>query len=58
MPPVIDREKCTDCGDCADECPLGVIEIIEEVITMADPDRCMECGQCVEACSEDAITME
>ena len=25
MPPVIDKEKCVDCGTCAQICPLDVI---------------------------------
>jgi NAD-dependent dihydropyrimidine dehydrogenase PreA subunit len=58
MPPIINKERCCDCAVCADECPVGVIEIINESVVVADPDRCMGCGQCLDVCSEDAITLE
>jgi len=62
MKPVINEEKCDNCGACVDECLVGVIEFIgdegDELVAIADPDRCMECGNCIVACSEGAITME
>ncbi len=29
--PVIDVDECTACGSCVDACPMGVLEIEDEV---------------------------
>jgi ferredoxin len=57
MPTKVDKEKCTGCESCVEECP-------SEAITMADDkaqidlDTCVDCGVCVDACSAEAISME
>ena len=28
MPPIIDKEKCIECGTCAQICPLDVIALL------------------------------
>jgi len=46
MPPVINRELCTGCGNCEDSCPLDVIYMDEEENKsfVKYPDECWHCG--------------
>ncbi|MEE8715523.1 MAG: 4Fe-4S binding protein [Coriobacteriales bacterium] len=53
--PDIDTDECTACGSCVDACPMGVIEIEDEVATVVDEDSCIACGSCVDACPSGAI---
>ena len=59
MPPVIDRETCTQCGTCEDSCPLDVIytdsDSGEPVIKY--PDECWHCGSCRQDCPVEAISI-
>ena len=53
----IDREKCTGCGECVEECPLEAIELQDDV-AVVDGETCGDCGQCVDVCPSEAITVE
>ncbi|MBM7000477.1 4Fe-4S binding protein [bacterium] len=53
--PNIDTDECVACGACVDACPMGVLEIEEEVATVVDEDSCIACGSCVDACPSGAI---
>jgi len=57
MPAVIDKEKCTGCGACIDECPSEAISLQDDK-AVVDEDACVDCGVCVDACPEEAISME
>lgn len=52
--PVVDREKCNNCGLCGMYCPDGVIA---EDLTI-DLIFCKGCGVCANECPKRAITMK
>ena len=53
---VIDVDECTACGSCVDACPMGVLEIEDEVAKVVDEESCIGCGACLEECPSGAIT--
>lgn len=50
MVTIIDVDACNGCGTCADNCPVGVVEVADGKVRVADPDMCTDCGICVEVC--------
>ena len=69
---VVDRSKCTGCGQCASICPNGLIVLIPEtakyVVQCNSQDKgkivkeacsagCLGCTACVRQCEYDAIAM-
>lgn len=46
------NEKCTECGICAMECPVGAIP--EEAPNTTDSETCIACLRCVEMCPFEA----
>jgi Fe-S-cluster-containing hydrogenase component 2 len=53
---VVDSSLCTGCGTCETLCPIGAIELYEDL-----PGVCDLCGgnpHCVQACTLDAIHFE
>ena len=54
--PVIDMEKCTHCGKCAEICEFNAIVSFGGTTTMVFPDLCHSCGGCMLVCPEKAIT--
>lgn len=53
---IIDKELCTGCGSCVDECPFEAMELKDGLAQ--SNDKCTLCGACVDACPEEAITLE
>ncbi|MDK2973717.1 MAG: pyruvate ferredoxin oxidoreductase delta subunit [Methanofollis sp.] len=51
--PVVDQEKCNQCGICQIHCPDAVID--EEL--NIDLDFCKGCGVCANVCPKKAIAM-
>ncbi len=54
---IIDKEKCTGCETCVDECPASAITMKDEK-AVVDNDLCVDCGSCVDVCPSEAISME
>ena len=54
---IIDKNSCTGCSACADECPAEAVAL-ENEIAVVDADACVDCGSCVDVCPADAISLE
>ncbi|MFP3975248.1 MAG: ATP-binding protein [Dehalococcoidia bacterium] len=53
--PVVDEDKCTHCGICADVCAYNAIAVLKNKV-MTFHELCHGCGACSELCPENAIT--
>lgn len=52
LKPVIDTDKCINCGKCARNCKASCIDAKNHAI---DYTRCVVCMDCLESCSVDAV---
>lgn len=52
--PWVDKEKCTGCGTCIEECPVGTISMVDEKAEI-NMDNCIRCGTCHGSCPEGAV---
>ncbi|MFH1371794.1 MAG: 4Fe-4S binding protein [Planctomycetota bacterium] len=57
MPAKVDKEKCTGCESCIEECPSEALSMKEGKAEI-NPEACIDCGVCIDACPEQAISME
>jgi len=57
MSVTINLEKCQGDGDCIDECPLGLLSLVDGKVFQADPDECVECGVCADSCPHGALSV-
>lgn len=70
---VVDEEKCTGCGACAEACPKHVISVLKEgkhaevlcqnkdkgaVAMKACATSCIGCMKCLKTCQHEAIKVE
>jgi len=53
--PQVDSEKCTLCGTCTDQCPVGAISVSETL--QIDIPVCTLCCRCVKICPEEALSI-
>ena len=53
----IDKEKCTGCESCIEECPSEAITMVDDKAEV-NVETCIDCGVCVDACPVEAIDME
>jgi electron transfer flavoprotein alpha subunit len=51
-----DLDKCTGCGDCVPACPFGLLDVIDDKVSLQE--GCTLCGACQEVCPDDAILIE
>ena len=52
--PWINKELCSGCRTCIDECAVGAISM-EEDIAFIKEDECIRCGICHDVCPDDAV---
>lgn len=54
--PVIDKDRCTECGKCHDYCPFGVYEMVDDRVRVVHPSHCKNnCPSCARNCPSEAI---
>ena len=54
--PILDKERCIECGKCYDFCLFGVYTIEEKRIRVTNPQNCKNnCPACARMCPEKAI---
>ena len=54
--PVIDNNRCVDCGKCADFCMFGVYAFEEKKVKVVKPSGCKtDCPACARMCPANAI---
>jgi NAD-dependent dihydropyrimidine dehydrogenase PreA subunit len=54
--PVIDKERCTECGKCHDFCLFGVYTFKESAVKVTQPQNCKNnCPACARVCPSRAI---
>ena len=55
MPPIINKEKCLACGQCADVCPMDVFfgSADNEIPVVSYPEECWHCNACILDCPVD-----
>ncbi len=54
--PTADRELCTGCQACVDQCPVEALSMKEEV-PVVEEETCIACFCCQEICPEKAIRL-
>ena len=55
--PVVQKEKCAQCGWCYLYCPTGSVTIIGGAYFEAQLEFCKGCGICAKECPTNAIVM-
>jgi NAD-dependent dihydropyrimidine dehydrogenase PreA subunit len=54
--PIIDSDRCTRCGQCADFCLFSVYEKADDRVTVINPQNCKNnCPACARICPHTAI---
>jgi nitroreductase/NAD-dependent dihydropyrimidine dehydrogenase PreA subunit len=54
---VIDPDRCTTCGACVAECPIHVLTLAQDRVTVEAAERCIVCAHCVAVCAPGAVSL-
>ena len=57
MRPQADRDLCTGCGTCIDQCTVSALSMADDNLPIVDADTCISCFCCQEMCPEKAIAL-
>jgi len=52
----INEELCTQCGECAADCPAGII-VMDGYPKIIDESRCYRCQHCLAVCPTEAVSV-
>ncbi|MFZ5585017.1 MAG: DUF362 domain-containing protein [Thermodesulfobacteriota bacterium] len=55
--PAADPARCTACGTCVDQCPVGALTLVDD-LPQVDADKCITCFCCQEMCPEKAMALK
>jgi ferredoxin len=53
--PWIDKNICTGCGVCSDNCPADAIQIVYDEKAEINMEECIRCGECHDICPVEAV---
>ena len=53
----IDYDKCqgSECADCIDICPMEILLLDGDKVTVVNPEECSLCEVCMDVCPEESI---
>ncbi len=54
--PIIDREKCDNCGLCVSVCGCGALVLTDGVLNVVEVEECRWCTICELICPNEAIS--
>jgi Predicted ATPase, RNase L inhibitor (RLI) homolog len=56
----VNYDKCdgAECRKCVNICPMGVLTIEEDIVTVQNKEECSLCETCVDICPNMAIKIE
>lgn len=52
----INEERCVECGECAEDCPAGVI-VMDGYPQIINEDGCYQCQHCLAVCPTGAVSI-
>ncbi len=52
-----DEKLCTECGTCAESCPINAIEMAPQASPRIDTSMCLGCGVCALKCPTEAMKL-
>jgi len=52
----IDEERCIQCGECAEDCPAGVISM-DDYPKITNEEGCYRCQHCLAVCPTGAVSI-
>ena len=53
---IVDLEKCTGCGFCVRDCPVGAIRLVKKKAVIKE--SCTDCGACIRVCEPGALVRD